>query len=322
MWFILALGSSISFCFVSVCDKRLLSFHLNGVPPLCLWCGVSGMLYGSVTLAAAGVPAGTAWQVAVAPICSGLLMGSGVVLLFRGMRIMEASRAVAIAQIAPIFVAFLAMVFLGERISLVQWGAIGLVVSGAMLISMRLFQITPHDRLRARASVNPSVGIGDRLAGLTGATSLGPPLLMLSALCSGASFVTTKAALNAELPALTAFAMQQTVSGCVFLIAGWSGRQRLLEAVRQPRVLGMLVFGESLMPAVSILLSVYAYSLGDASLVVGVLATRPLFVFIASTTLSRVRWRLLDETLTPKTLVVKSISILLIVGGVGALSLG
>ena len=34
------------------------------------------------------------------------------------------------------------------------------------------------------------------------------------------------------------------------------------------------------MPALSILLSVYAYSLGPASLVAAVLATRPLFVFV------------------------------------------
>ncbi|CAI8014861.1 hypothetical protein GBAR_LOCUS9266 [Geodia barretti] len=83
----------------------------------------------------------------------------------------------------------------------------------------------------------------------------------------------------------------------------------------------MLIFGESLMPAVSILLSVYAYSLGDASVVAAVLATRPLFVFVASTVLSRVRWQLLDESLTPQALAVKGVSVLLIVGGVGALSL-
>ena len=76
------------------------------------------------------------------------------------------------------------------------------------------------------------------------------------------------------------------------------------------------------MPAVSILLSVYAYSLGPASLVAAVLATRPLFVFVASTILSRVRWQLLDESLTPQALAVKGISIVMIVGGVGALSLG
>ena len=41
---------------------------------------------------------------------------------------------------------------------------------------------------------------------------------------------------------------------------------------------------------------------GPASLVAAVLATRPLFVFVATTVLSRVRWQLLDESLTPRAL--------------------
>ena len=322
MWALLAIGSSVAFCFVSLCDKRLLSFHLHGVPPLCMWCGVTGMVYGAITLLVVGIPAGTEWVVAAAPLAAGLLMGCSVVLLFRGLRMMEASRAIAIVQTNPIFVAVLAMLFLGERISLAQWAAIGLVVAGAALISLRLFQESPRDRLPARAASQPTGDAPARNAWQIAAANLGPLLLVLSAMCAGSSFVVAKAALNAGLPVLTVFALQQTVVGCVFFGAGLTGGRRLFAAVREPRVLAMLVFGESLMPAVSILLSVYAYSLGPASLVAAVLATRPLFVFISSTILSRVRWHFLDETLTPGVLAVKGVSILMIVLGVGALSLG
>ena len=121
MWPLLALGSALAFCFVSVCDKRLLSFHLNGVPPLCLWCGATGLVYGTIVAAIVGVPEGTTWQVALAPVGAGVLMGCSVVLLFRGLRLMEASRAVAISQTNPIFVAILALMFLGEHVSPAQW---------------------------------------------------------------------------------------------------------------------------------------------------------------------------------------------------------
>ena len=141
-------------------------------------------------------------------------------------------------------------------------------------------------------------------------------------MCAGSSFVVAKAALNAGIPTLTVFAMQQTVVGAVFFAAGLTGGPRLLAAVRQPRVLALLLFGESLMPALSILLTIHAYSLGPASLVAAMLATRPLFVFAASTILSRMRWHLLDENLTPTALCVKGISIVMIVCGAGALSLG
>ena len=331
MWPIFALGSALAFCFVSVCDKRLISYHFQGVPPLCLWCGISGMLYGSILLTILGLPAGVPLPVSLAPVGSGLLMGCSVVLLFRGLRLMEASRAVAIAQINPIFVALLAMPLLGERISPAQWGGIGLVVAGAVLISGRLFQETPGAGATATAGPirpgasrpgAPAPALSLSLSPGAGAAAwYGPALLLCSALCAAGSFVVAKAALNAGLPTLTVFAMQQTVVGATFFVAGLRGGPRLLAAVKQPRVLAMLLFGESLMPAVSILLSIYAYSLGPASLVAAALATRPLFVFVASTLLSRMRWRLLDESLTPRALLVKGVSIIMIVGGVGALSL-
>ena len=328
MWPIFALGSALAFCFVSVCDKRLISYHFQGVPPLCLWCGISGMLYGSILLTILGLPAGVPLPVSLAPVGSGLLMGCSVVLLFRGLRLMEASRAVAIAQINPIFVALLAMPLLGERISPAQWGGIGLVVAGAVLISGRLFQETPAASSAAASPIRsgPSRPGAPALSlslspGAGAAAWYGPALLLCSALCAAGSFVVAKAALNAGLPTLTVFAMQQTVVGATFFVAGLRGGPRLLAAVKQPRVLAMLLFGESLMPAVSILLSIYAYSLGPASLVAAALATRPLFVFVASTLLSRMRWRLLDESLTPRALLVKGVSIIMIVGGVGALSL-
>ncbi len=322
MWALLALGSAVAFCFVNVCDKRLLSFHLYAVPPLCLWCGLTSMVYGPITLLIVGVPAGLELEAVIAPLVAGLLMGCSVVLFFRGLRLMEASRAVAIYQSNPVIVAALAVLFLGERISGIQWVAIMLVVAGAALISMRVFQDSPYDRLRAGPPPAVSEDVPEGLFGRIGRLNLGPALLGLSAICAGSSFVVAKAALNADVPVLTVFAMQQLVVGCVFLAFGLTGGRRLLSAMREPRVLGMLLFGESLMPAVSILLSVYAYSLGPASLVAAVLATRPLFVFVATTVLSRVRWQLLDESLTPRALAVKGASILMIVVGVGALSLG
>ena len=230
MWPILALGSAVAFCFVSVCDKRLLSFHLNGVPPLCLWCGASGLLYGSVIVAVVGVPAGTTLPVALAPVGAGLLMGASVVLLFRGLRLMEASRAVAISQTNPIFVALLAMLFLGERISLLQWGGIALVVTGAVLISVRLYQERPYDRIGAGVAV-PSVAALDARSQSAG---YGPALLFVSAICAAASFVVAKAALNAHLPVLTVYGIQQATVGAVFFVVGLSGGPRLLAAVRQP----------------------------------------------------------------------------------------
>ena len=180
---------------------------------------------------------------------------------------MEASRAVAIAQTNPIYVAILAQLFLDERISIGQWGGIALVVVGAALISLRLFQERPYGRVGPGMSLPTAaaLALGDRTA------VYGPAILLLSALCAAGSFVVIKASLNADLPVLTVFGMQQATVGAVFVVVGLSGgptaARQLWAAVRRPTALGMLATGESLMPAVSILLSVYAYSMGPASLV-------------------------------------------------------
>ena len=219
MWPLLALGSALAFCFVSVCDKRLLSFHLNGVPPLCLWCGTTGLVYGTIVAAMVGVPEGTTWQVALAPVAAGILMGCSVVLLFRGLRLMEASRAVAISQTNPIFVAIMALMFLGEHVSPAQWCGIALVVAGAVLISVRLFQERPFGRIGAGLAI-PSTAVFD----LRDRSAIyGPALLVVSALCAASSFVVAKAALNAHLPVLTVFGIQQATVGAVFFCVGLSG---------------------------------------------------------------------------------------------------
>ena len=231
MWAILALGSSLAFCFVSVCDKRLLSFHFQGVPPMCLWCGTAGMVYGSIITLVVGIPDGTPGQVAVYPVGAGLLMGCSVALLFRGMRLMEASRAVAISQTNPIYVAVLAMLFLGEHISIGQWGGIGLVVAGAVLISVRLYQERPYGRIGPGVGL-PSTAVlnlGDRT------TVYGPAILLLSALCAAGSFVVTKASLNAHLPGADGFRNPASDGGCGFLHGGVEWRSERIPPFMERR---------------------------------------------------------------------------------------
>ena len=212
MWPLLALGSALAFCFVSVCDKRLLSFHLNGVPPLCLWCGATGLIYGAIVAAIVGLPADTGWQVALIPVVAGLFMGCSVVLLFRGLRLMEASRAVAISQIQSDFRrhsgsdvpgrARFAGAMARHRAGGRRSGAdLGAPVPGA----------APSDASALGVAV-PSTAVFD----LRDRTAVyGPALLVISAMCAASSFVVAKAALNAELPVLTVFGIQQaTVAQC------------------------------------------------------------------------------------------------------------
>ena len=92
--------------------------------------------------------------------------------------------------------------------------------------------------------------------------------------------------------------------------------------MRNRNSLALLVVGEGILPIVAIALGLLATSLGPVSLVTAFLATRPLFLFIVATLLSSSRWRVMEESLTRKSLALKFVSIVMIIVGVGALGLG
>src|SRR6201990_3626255 len=68
-----------------------------------------------------------------AGLFAGLLFGLEFVLIFRGLLLTSASRAVVFLYTAPFFVALGSYQFLGERLSTLQWGGLGLSFAGVAL---------------------------------------------------------------------------------------------------------------------------------------------------------------------------------------------
>src|SRR5256885_9968044 len=68
-----------------------------------------------------------------AGLFAGLLFGLEFVLIFRGLLLTSASRAVVFLYTAPFFVALGSYQFLGERLRLSQWGGLGLSFAGVAL---------------------------------------------------------------------------------------------------------------------------------------------------------------------------------------------
>jgi drug/metabolite transporter (DMT)-like permease len=64
---------------------------------------------------------------------AGLLFGIEFVLIYRGLLLTSASRAVVFLYTAPFFVALGSHQFLGERLSALQWGGLGLSFAGVAL---------------------------------------------------------------------------------------------------------------------------------------------------------------------------------------------
>jgi hypothetical protein len=92
-------------------------------------------------------------------------------------------------------------------------------------------------------------------------------------------------------------------------------------AVRDWRTALTLFLAEYSLAPLAVVLNVTAISLGPVSLVATVTATRPIFVFIYSTLFSTAAIGLLHEPLDRSTLAVKLAAIVMVVGGIAALTL-
>jgi drug/metabolite transporter (DMT)-like permease len=68
-----------------------------------------------------------------AGLLAGVLFGIEFVLIYRGLLLTSASRAVVFLYTAPFFVAFGSYVFLGERLRASQWGGLALCFAGVAL---------------------------------------------------------------------------------------------------------------------------------------------------------------------------------------------
>src|SRR6266480_4820478 len=68
-----------------------------------------------------------------AGLCAGVIFGIEFVLIYRGLLLTSASRAVVFLYVAPFFVALGSFVFLGERLRAPQWAGLALSFAGVAL---------------------------------------------------------------------------------------------------------------------------------------------------------------------------------------------
>ena len=291
MWIFLAICSAASLGFANIAHKRLLDNYLDGVGVLGVGSILTRLTFGGIMLAVVGWPTEASWPAIGTGLLSGLCLGAGLLFLFLGLKLGEASRAVAVSQTNPILVALLALAILGETVGPWQWTAIALVVLGAILVSVEglgrgLFRLTP---------------------GLTA--------LMASSAGLGMSFFLAKLVLS-DLTPWEVFALQELGMVPVFAVFGRpSNWRKLYSGLRSWPALTTFLVGEGLLPQLAILLFVWSFAFGPVSLASAILATRPMFVFLAGTLLSWRRLGLLQESLGTSALAAKFLAIVMIVAG-------
>ncbi len=299
-WIAIALVAAAVSAVVNIFDKTVIHRYASSPLTLPLLIGIAQTAVGLTVLAFVRTPPEATAQAVGWAVGSGVLFGLGGQLLIRTLFTQEVSRAIPVYQTFPVFAALIAVVFLDGVVTPLQWLGISATVAGAVALSVRT-EAGYRTLFLHRAFV----------------------VLMVASLLTGAAHVTGKAAVD-ELPVLYTHGLRMLALGVVFL--AFNLRPAPIREVtgfvrgRSPALL-FVGTNELLTANVSLLLTLWALSLGPVSLVSALVGTRALYVVLYSTGLALVWKGALGEETSPRALAVKVGSTALIVAGVAGIAL-
>jgi len=122
---------------VNIIDSHLISKRTPSLQAFMLPLGFILLTNSLVLMHLFPLPENVSTQTIAVAVASGIARSSAALIMFYTLRKEEVSRVVPVVYTYPIFVAIMAMLFLGESLSGLNWLAISIVVSGAILISLR-----------------------------------------------------------------------------------------------------------------------------------------------------------------------------------------
>ena len=289
-WLWIALASAATAGVVGVVDSHFVTRLMPGLRAYLLIIGVSTAIFSASGLLLFPFPSDLDWLVVSVAIGAAVIRTGGVILLLYVLQKQDVARVIPLNGLTPVFVAVLALVFLGERLAPVQWGALWLAVAGAVLISFK--HSGGASRFQSQAFW----------------------LMLFSSLMFGAADVITKYTLshlsfwnNASISFLvtaviiTAVSLRRTVVKEVWRL----GRPGLtIVAATSNQLLAML----------SMVLAFWAIQKNAVALVSTTLSSRPLFVLAYTIVLARLLPGFVPDSLNERRDVIqKAIATLMIV---------
>ena len=298
-WMVFAAASAFTFALVSVLDKILISDHVGSGKIFVAGVGGAQVLLGIATLPLATFSGFDASVITVA-LLSGVFSGTYLIGMFIIMESQDVSRVVPVVSTYPIFVAFLAFLFLDEHVSIFASACVIVTVVGAAMVSL------------APKSINSTEGVG----------ILALLFLLLASMSFGLSQFLSKT-IAEEMTMWTQYSLRAFGGGitCGLLIFLPGVRQGLVTLFTNFKTMMVFSITEIVLVFFAILfffLSVYS---GEIYLTATVMATRPLFVFGLTLLLSIPMIGLFKESVRGKAMATRATGIVLTVGGVIGVSL-
>src|SRR4030088_1745317 len=214
-----------------------------------------------------------------AGLFAGVLFGLEFVLIFRGLSLTSASRAVVFLYTAPFFVALGSYRFLGERLRASQWGGLGLSFAGvALAIGV------------PQANVDANVLLGDLL------------IVGGAAMWAATTLIAKGTALR-KAPPEKALGYQVAMSIPILGLAAWLSGETLTR-VPGPLALSLMVYQAVWVVGLTFLLWFTLVKTYSASKLSAFTCITPLFGVVAS-------YFIMHDTLTP----VFAAAALVVIGG-------
>ena len=296
-WIVLALVSAVSFGLVAVLDKRILSWHMSSVSSYYMWLAASNIFYAVVASVLFGIPNSADTVGILTGYFSGFSWGLALACLFFVLMKEEVSRTISIYHSSPVFVSLLAVIFLGESLSLGQWTGIGLVVVGVFLVSLKPSPAKFLTAIRFKSLM----------------------LITLGSFMVGLALFVSKIALD-KLPVSDVYVLRNVgMATALLLFAKPKVVRDALSVLRNRSTAILIIIVLFILAPGSVVLTLLAIDQGPVSLVAAITGTRPLFVFLFTAVLS-ISWiGFLDEPLQRSMILLKLGSIALIVIGIASL---
>lgn len=299
-WIIVTIISSACLGLIHVVDKIVLHRHIRTPLSLILLIGGIDIVVGFGMLCFSRIPNESTLVNSASALASGACIAFAVILVQRTLYTEEVSRVVPITQSAPIYTVLLALLILNESISIMQCGGIAATVLGSVLITLKLDSNTRTIFLHK--SFYP---------------------LMLSAFLFGAANVAGKLAVE-QLPVLYTQGLRNITFGLILIF--YAFRPEVVTEVKgmiQKRspALVLVTVNQFVTAQIGSFMLLWALSLGPASLVTTVAASRALFAFIYSICLTKVWVGLLGEDTSNDSVLMKLVSTLLIILGIALISI-
>jgi drug/metabolite transporter (DMT)-like permease len=300
VWILLALASTAIAALVNTFDSHFLSRRMPGLRSYLLIIGLFTILVSFVLLLIFPFPRDTAPSIyAMATACAALRVGAVMTLMY-AMKKEDVSRIMPLEATAPIFVAIMASVFLGESLRAVQLAAIAIVVLGAVLISFKR-----------------SDGGSSRFH----AASFS--LLMCSSLLYAASDVINKYTLD-YISYWNSASLNFLLTSVFFVIICLRRDViRQIKNVTKPWRTSFLVILNQSGAIVSTIIACWVIQNGPVSLASTIFNAKPFFVFIYAMLLARLApGFLVRDKANRRDTVMKISATLMIVGGIALIFMG